>query len=209
MERINQLKPDVDEAMQSLVALKGTHELVADGLERMRVAYEEMTRLRESHADVQGRLSTSDAWIRKVEAETKELAAMEPEVARIRDEIEQVKGAMAEIAARRESVAEIGKRIDEVGSTGMTLAERMKGLESRIDGADSRFVRLAKKSDQAEQVAEMINECGRVGGRSRPPRRRGGHVGPGAGESHQPARRDRGPYPHAGTGARAASWRPR
>ena len=157
MDRINQLKPDVDDAMQSLVALKGTHELVADGLERMRVAYEEMTRLRESHADVQGRLSTSDAWIRKVEAETKELAAMEPEVARIRDEIEQVKGAMAEIAARRESVAEIGKRIDEVGSTGMTLAERMKGLESRIDGADSRFVRLAKKSDQAEQVAEMIN----------------------------------------------------
>ena len=157
MDRINQLKPDVDDAMQSLIALKGAHELVADGLERMRVAYEEMTRLRESHADVQGRLSTSDAWIRKVEAETKELAAMEPEVARIRDEIEQVKGAMAEIAARRESVAEIGKRIDEVGSTGMTLAERMKGLESRIDGADSRFVRLAKKSDQAEQVAEMIN----------------------------------------------------
>src|SRR2546425_13369925 len=104
----------------------------------MRVAYEEMSRLRESHADVQGRLSASDAWIRKVEAETKELAAMEPEVARIRDEIEQVKGAMGEIAARRESVNELGKRLDEVGATGMTLAERMKGLESRIDGADAR-----------------------------------------------------------------------
>ena len=156
MDRIYQLKPDVDEAMQSLVALKGTHELVADGLERMRVAYEEMSRLRETHAEVQGRLNASDSWIRKVEAEAKELAAMEPEVARIRDEIEQVKGSMGEIAARRESVTELGKRLDEVGANGVTLVERMKGLESRIDASDTRFVRLAKKSDQAEQVAEMI-----------------------------------------------------
>ncbi len=156
MDRIYQLKPDVDEAVQNLVALKGTHELVADGLERMRVAYEEMSRLRENHAEAQTRLAAGDTWLRKVEAEVKELGAMEPEVARIRDEIEQVKGAMAEIAARGETVAELGRRLEEVGASGGALADRMKGLEGRVEGAESRFVRLAKKSDEAERVAETV-----------------------------------------------------
>ena len=172
MDRIYQLKPDVDEAMQSLVALKGTHELVADGLERMRVAYEEMPRLRESHADVQSRLSTGDAWIRKVEAETKELAAMEPEVARIRDEIEQVKGAMGEIAARRESVAEIGKRIDEVGATGMTARrtdegprgpDRRRGLPLRARWPRSRM-RPSRLPRSINGVVESVAEADRRDG---------------------------------------------
>ena len=158
MERIYQLKPDVDEAVQHLVALKGTHELVADGLERMRVAYEEMSRLRESHAESQSRLAAGDTLIRKVESQMKELGAMEPEVARIRDEIEQVKGAMGEIAERRESVAELGRRLDEVGTVGSSLADRMKALDGRVDGAETRFVQLAKKSDEAERVAETMAE---------------------------------------------------
>ncbi|MEO7985402.1 MAG: hypothetical protein ABI766_02630, partial [Gemmatimonadales bacterium] len=157
MERINHLKPDVDEAVQHLVALKGTHELVADGLERMRVAYEEMTRLRESHADAQTRLSAGDAWIRKVEAQVKELGAMEPEVARIRNEVEQVKGAMGDIAARGEVVGDLARRLDEVSATGGELVEQMQSLEGRVNGAQSRFVQLAKKADQAEQVAETMD----------------------------------------------------
>lgn len=158
MERIYQLKPDVDEAVQHLVALKGTHELVADGLERMRVAYEEMSRLRESHAESQSRLAAGDAWIRKVESQVKELGAMEPEVARIRNEVEQVKGAMGEIAGRHEVVAELGRRLEEVDSTGSELTGRMKDLESRVDGAESRFVQVARKSVEAERVAETIAE---------------------------------------------------
>ena len=158
MERIHQLKPDVDEAVQHLVALKGTHELVADGLERMRVAYEEMTRLRESHAEAHTRLAAGETWVRKVEVDVRELGAMEPEVARIREEVEQVKGAMGEIASRREAVAELGRRLDEVSVTGNELADRMKGLDGRVGGAESRFVQLVKKSDQAEKVAETIAE---------------------------------------------------
>ena len=156
MERIYQLKPDVDEAVQHLVALKGTHELVADGLEQMRVAYEEMARLRESHAESQSRLAAGDAWIRKVESEVTELGAMQPEVARIRQEMEQVKDAMGEIAARREAVADMGRRLDEVGVVGSALADRMKAIDGRVDVAETRFVQLAKKADRAERVAETM-----------------------------------------------------
>lgn len=158
MERIYHLKPDVDEAVQHLVALKGTHELVADGLEQMRVAYEEMTRLRESHGESQSRLAAGDTWMRKVEAEVKGLSAMEPEVARIREEIGQVKEAMAEIAARREAVAELGRRLEMVDATEGDLSDRMKTLDGRVNGAETRFVQLAQKADEAARVAESMAE---------------------------------------------------
>ena len=44
MRRIEELRPELDEAVRQLATLKGTHEMMADGLEQMRVAYEEMTR---------------------------------------------------------------------------------------------------------------------------------------------------------------------
>jgi chromosome segregation ATPase len=158
MERIYQLKPDVDEAVQHLVALKGTHELVADGLERMRDAYEEMSRLRESHAESHSRLTAADAFVRKVESQVKDLSEMEPEVARIRSEIEQVKESMSEIAARRETVEELRQQVSDVANTGDELVDRMKGLESRVEGAEARFVQLAKKSDEADKVAYTMAE---------------------------------------------------
>ena len=48
MQRIEELRPGIEAAVKDLGSLKGTRELMADGLEQMRVAYEEMTRLRES-----------------------------------------------------------------------------------------------------------------------------------------------------------------
>ena len=97
MQRIEEIKPQVDDVTQQLGALNGTNEMMADGLEQMRLAYEEMTRLRETHAETQAWLANADIWTRKVQAQTKELGGMEPAVERIRSEVEQVKTAMAEI----------------------------------------------------------------------------------------------------------------
>ena len=66
-------KPQLDEAVRQLATLKGTHEMMADGLEQMRLAQAEMTRVRESHAETQNWLTTTDGWTRKVEAQVKEL----------------------------------------------------------------------------------------------------------------------------------------
>ena len=42
MQRIEALKPQLDEAVRQLASLKGTHEMMADGLEQMRLAQGEM-----------------------------------------------------------------------------------------------------------------------------------------------------------------------
>ena len=63
--------------MKDLGSLKGTREMMADGLEQMRVAYEEISRLRESHGEVETWLTNTDTWTKKVQGQVKELSGME------------------------------------------------------------------------------------------------------------------------------------
>lgn len=156
MERIQQVKPDVDEAVQHLVALKGTRELMADGLEQMRLAYEEMTRLRETHGETQAWLASTDTWTRKVQAEVKELGAMEPAVERIRAEVDQVKTAMTDIESRRSVVEEVHQRLAELGTVSAELKDRADTLRTRMEAAEVRFVQLGRQAEEAQRVSESI-----------------------------------------------------
>jgi chromosome segregation ATPase len=158
MERLAQMKPDVDEAVRHLVSLKGTREMMADGLERMRAANEEMARLRESHVEVQAWLTSADAWTRKVEGQVNELSGLEPDVERIRSQVEQVKAAMGDIDSRRQSVEEVRRQLGELGSATEQLAQQAEGLRGRMDTAESRFGQLTKRADEAQKVADTIGE---------------------------------------------------
>jgi DNA repair exonuclease SbcCD ATPase subunit len=156
MQRINELTPRLDEVVQQLAGLRGTNEVMADGLEQMRLAYEEMTRLRETHAETQAWLANADVWTKKVQTQVKDLAGMEPAVERILSEVEQVKAAMAEIESRHTMVDEVQRRLTEVGSSSAELKERTEGLRARMEGAENRFVQLAKQADEAQRVSELI-----------------------------------------------------
>lgn len=156
MRRIDELKPQVDDMVRQLANLKGTHEMLTDGLEQMRVAYGEMTRLRDTHAETQTRLTQADAWTRKVEAQVNELAGMEPAVERIRSEVGQVQGAMAEVQSRHALVDEVHRRLAELAGQSVELKDRTDGLRVRMDGAEGRFTQLARQADEAERVSSAI-----------------------------------------------------
>ncbi len=157
MHRIEALKPQLDEAVRQLAMLKGTHEMLADGLEQMRLAQSEMIRVRESHAETQGWLIVTDGWTRKVEAQIEQLRGMEPTVERIRGEVEEVQAAMADIDQRRVTMEEIHRRLGELGGLCAELKERAEGLRGRMDGAEQRFGQLAAHAEEAEQVAETMS----------------------------------------------------
>jgi chromosome segregation ATPase len=156
MQRIDAMKPQLDEAVRQLATLKGTHEMMADGLEQMRLAHGEIIRVRESHAETQGWLTTTDEWTRKVEAQVKELRGLEPAVERIRDEVEQVRGAMTDIAARREAVEDLQRRLTDLGSLSLELKDRAETLRTRMDGAEGRFEQLAARAEDAELVSATV-----------------------------------------------------
>jgi DNA repair exonuclease SbcCD ATPase subunit len=126
-------------------------------MEQMRVAYEEMTRLREGHGETQAWLANADVWTRKVQTQVKELSAMEPAVERIRSELEQVKVSMQHIEAGREVVHEVQRGLMEVGSLGGELKDRTEGLRSRIEAAEARFGQLGKQAEGAQRLTDTIS----------------------------------------------------
>ncbi|MEO6056609.1 MAG: hypothetical protein ABIQ49_07210 [Gemmatimonadales bacterium] len=158
MQRVESLKPQLDEAVRQLATLTGTQEMMDDGLEQMRLAQSEMARVREGHVETQNWLTTTDGWTRKVEAQVKELRAMEPAVERIRFEVEQVREAMSEIAARGALVDEVHRRLADLGTLSAELKDRAEGLRVRMDGAEGRFTQLAGQAEEAHSVADTIAE---------------------------------------------------
>jgi exonuclease SbcC len=157
MRRLDEIRPGVEQAVEQLSTLKGTRELLADGLEQMRVAYEEMSRLREGHGETQAWLANADVWTRKVQTQVKELTALEPAVERIRAEVEQVKASMGQIEASREVVDQVQRGLMEVGSLSGELKDRTDGLRSRIEAAESRFGHLAKQAEGAQRLTDTIS----------------------------------------------------
>ena len=158
MRRIDEIRPGVEQAVEQLSSLKGTRELLADGLEQMRVAYEEMTRLRENHGETQAWLANADVWTRKVQSQVKELSGLEPVVERIRIEVEQVKNSMQQIDSGKEMVQEVHRSLLEVGSLNGELKERTDGLRDRMEAAETRFGQLARQAEDAQRLSETMSE---------------------------------------------------
>ncbi|MGE5230351.1 MAG: hypothetical protein ACM3NS_01325, partial [Deltaproteobacteria bacterium] len=156
MQRIRDLEPEVGEVSRQLATLKGTRELLADGLEQMQLASGEMSRLRESHGEVQAWLANADVWTRKVQGQVKDLSALEPVVERLRADVDQVQGAMAGVEARRALVDEVHQRLDGLGKAAEALVERSETLQARMDNAENRFGRLARQADDAQKVADTM-----------------------------------------------------
>ena len=156
MRRLDEIRPGVEQAVEQLGALKGTRELLSDGLEQMRTAAEEMSRLRETHGETQAWLANADVWTRKVQAQVKEVSALEPMVERIRVEVEVVKGSMAQIQSQREMVEGVQRNLLEIGSLSTELRERTEGLKGRMEAAESRFVQIARQAEGAQQLSDAV-----------------------------------------------------
>jgi chromosome segregation ATPase len=157
MRRLDEIRPGVEQAVEQLGTLKGTRELLSDGLEQMRSAAEEMSRLRESHGETQAWLANADVWTRKVQSQVKELSGLEPVVERIRVEVEVVKGSMAQIQSQREMVEDVQRNLAEIGSLGTELKDRTDGLKTRMEAAEARFAQLGRQAEGAQRLSDAVS----------------------------------------------------
>jgi exonuclease SbcC len=157
MRRLDEIRPGVEQAVEQLGALKGTRELLADGLEQMRSAADEMSRLRETHGETQAWLANADVWTRKVQSQVKELSGLEPMVERIRVEVEVVKGSMVQIQSQRDMMEGVQRNLSEIGSLSAELQDRTEGLKSRMETAESRFAHLSRHAEGAQQLSDAVS----------------------------------------------------
>jgi exonuclease SbcC len=157
MRRLDEIRPGVEQAVEQLASLKGTRELLADGLEQMRSASEEMSRLRETHGETQAWLANADVWTRKVQTQVKELSGLEPVVERIRVEVEQVKDSMVQIHSQKELVEQVQRTLGEIGSLSAELEDRTEGLKGRMEAAETRFAQLSRQAEGAQRLSDTIS----------------------------------------------------
>ena len=157
MRRLDEIRPGVEQAVEQLASLKGTRELLADGLEQMRSASEEMSRLRETHGETQAWLANADVWTRKVQTQVKELSGLEPVVERIRVEVEQVKDSMVQIHSQKELVENVQRTLGEIGSLSAELEDRTEGLKGRMEAAETRFAQLGRQAEGAQRLSDTIS----------------------------------------------------
>ena len=155
-ERVESMRPTIDEVARELATLNGTGEMVSDALERVRMAVTEMGRLREIHAETSAWLSDADERVRSLRGRVDELEHARPSVDALRRDVERVNASIVAIDNRASSLDDLQNRLAAMEHTVAQLDERSASVRSRMDAAETRFVDLARQAGEAERVTTMI-----------------------------------------------------
>ena len=156
MERVEGLKPDVDSILRDLATLSGTHESIRDGLEQVRLSYEEMTRLRQRQAQTDQWLADADVKLRATRELLGELEHMRPGTEALRDKVAQITASMDALEGRNAMVDTMQRRLGEIDSALAQAQDRGNGLHARMEAAETRFSDLLRQAAEARRVAQTI-----------------------------------------------------
>ncbi|HKV50122.1 MAG TPA: hypothetical protein VJO52_02885 [Gemmatimonadaceae bacterium] len=156
MERVEGLKPDVDSILRDLATLNGTHESIRDGLEQVRLSYEEMTRLRQRQAQTDQWLADADVKLRATRELLGELEHMRPGTEALRDKVAQITASMDALEGRNAMVDTMQRRLGEIDSALAQAQDRGNGLHARMEAAETRFSDLLRQAAEARRVAQTI-----------------------------------------------------
>jgi len=155
-DRVEAMRPTIDEVARELATLSGAREMVSDGLEQVKIAIAEMARLRESQAATSSWLTDADERVRSLWSRVDELERSRPTVDALRRDVERVNASIATIDQRASSLDDLQTRFSAMETTVSQLDERGAGLRSRMDAAETRFVDLGRQAEEAERVTMTI-----------------------------------------------------
>jgi DNA repair exonuclease SbcCD ATPase subunit len=156
MERVESARPMVNEVAGQLGELRGAHEAVRDGLEQIRVAQEEMTRLRDRQAETDAWLGDADQKMAALRGQVVELERSRPGVDTLRGEVEHLSASLGVVEARAQAVETLHRRVGELETLLDQLASRSETAAQGMDAAETRFTELSRQAGEAQRVATTI-----------------------------------------------------
>ena len=157
VERVEEARPLVSEVASELGELRGAHEAVRDGLEQIRVAQVEMTRLRDRQAETDTWLAESDQKMSTLRGQVVELEGLRPSVETLRREVDHVTAALDMVQVRGQAAESLHRRMSELESLLEQLSSRSETAAQRMDAAEVRFTELSRQAGEAKRVAETID----------------------------------------------------
>ena len=156
VERVEAARPMMDEVASELGELRGAHEAVRDGLEQIRVAHEEMTRLRDRQAETNAWLGDADQKMTTLRGQVVDLESSRPSVETLRGEVEHLSASLGVVEARAQAVETLHKRVGELETLLDQLASRSETAGQQMDAAETRFTELSRQAGEAQRVATTI-----------------------------------------------------
>jgi chromosome segregation ATPase len=156
MERVEIVRPAVEVIARDMASLNGAHEAIRDGLEQVRAAYTEMTRLREQQTETDGWLADADVRMKALQTHVHELDRTKPSIDALRKSVDHLTGSVNAIEARAGMVDDLHRRLGELDSMVGQLQARGDGVRERMDAAESRFNDLSRQAADAQRVATTI-----------------------------------------------------
>jgi len=156
--RVEEARPLVSEVAAELVDLRGAHEAVRDGLEQIRVAQGEMTRLRDRQAETDTWLADSDQKMATLRGQVVELERLRPSVEALRREVDHVTAALDVVQVRGQAAESLHLRMVDLESLHDQLTSRSETAAQRMDAAELRFTELTRQAGEAQRVAETIDK---------------------------------------------------
>jgi chromosome segregation ATPase len=149
-------QPAMEAALRDLEQLRGVHALVTDTLERAQHAGAELARLREEQTGTRTWLADVEATVTEVGKRVAELRKFTPGIEFVQGQVKRINESLSGIESRREVIEDMQRRMAELTALGGTLDERGRELQTRMDGAEQRFVTLAAHADEAERLGATV-----------------------------------------------------
>ena len=156
VERVEEVRPALEAVTQDLSTLRGTEEAIRDGLEQVRTAYAEMTRLRERQTETNTWLSSTNARMTALQGHVGELDRMRPGIDALRADVDRLTASTGALETRSKVVDELHGRLSDLESRVAQLHDRSDAVRTRMDAADARFTDLARQAGEAQRVANTI-----------------------------------------------------
>jgi len=156
--RIEASRPAIEQGLSELSRLAGAHALVTDALEQMKLAQDEMTRVRQGQNDTRSWLGDVVQNIAGLKEEFAELRQLEPALGAVMKQAQRIHESTSSLDSRREFVDDLNRRLAELGSVSARIEERSQQLGQRMDAAEERFVTLGDQAGTADEVGKTITQ---------------------------------------------------
>ncbi len=156
VERIEQARPAVEDALRDIEQLNGANALVKDAIEQARIAHAEITRAQESQSETRAWLAGVEQSARGLERQFGELRAMAPTLEAAQRDSQRIGESMAVIESRREFVEDLHRRLADLGALSTNLDVRGRQLQTRMEAAEQRFVGLGAQAEEAERISKTV-----------------------------------------------------
>lgn len=155
--RIEEVRPALEAALRDFESLHGSHAMVKDALEQVRVAHNDISRMRDAQGETRTWLAGVQQSLEALRDQVSGVNKMRPAIDFAEKQILRVNEAISAIDARKEFVKAMHQRLTDLAALGGTLDERSQGLVNRMESAEQQFAALSAHADEAERLGRTIS----------------------------------------------------